>query len=153
MNNPTRTCMHEGIHYPGGPPDWQTHIFVTPTEMEPVLADVLESLERAGFNDREKFSVRLALEEAIMNAIRHGHRYDRTKYVCVRYRVTAECLLVEIEDQGQGFDPRTVPDPRAPENLEREGGRGLFLMYSYMTWVRYNERGTCVTMCKCRNAA
>jgi serine/threonine-protein kinase RsbW len=123
--------------------------------MEPVIGEIVGELEKAGFTDRERFAVRLALEEAITNAIRHGHRYDRNKSVRLRYHVTPECVLAEIEDEGPGFDPTAVPDPRAPENIECEGGRGLLLMRSYMTWVRYNERGTCVTMCKChgdRNA-
>ncbi len=97
--------------------------------------------------------MRLALEEAVMNAIRHGHHYDRSKHVHLRYHVTQECLLAEVEDEGPGFNPAAVPDPREPENLERESGRGLLLMRSYMTWVRYNERGTCVTLCKSHGAA
>ncbi len=129
---------------------WRCCSFVTPKEMDAVLADVLQSLEAAGFMDGDQFAVRLAMEEAIMNAIRHGHRYDRGKRVHVRYHVTPERLLAEVEDEGPGFDPCAVPDPRKPPYVEREGGRGLLLMRTFMTWVRYNERGTRVTMCKRR---
>lgn len=148
FTNPTTRCGQEATHHPCSAADWHNCSVVTPHEMETVLNEVVHSLQTAGFTDREMFAVRLALEEAIMNAIRHGHRFDRAKHVRIRFQVTPECLLAQIEDQGPGFDPNAVPDPRDPENLEREGGRGLLLMRSYMTWVRYNERGTCVTMCK-----
>jgi serine/threonine-protein kinase RsbW len=72
--------------------------------------------------------------------------------VRVRYQVNAEQFLVEIEDEGPGFDPEGVADPLAPENLERPGGRGVFLMRHYMTWVSFNERGNCVTMCRRRTS-
>jgi serine/threonine-protein kinase RsbW len=149
LTHSTEQPVREASHHHGCETAWRRNSFVTAREMESVIDEVLHSLETAGFSERERFCVRLALEEAIMNAIRHGHRYDHRKKVQVRYRVTPECLLAEIEDEGPGFNPCAVPDPREPAFLEREGGRGLLLMRSYMTWVRYNERGTCVTMCKC----
>jgi serine/threonine-protein kinase RsbW len=90
--------------------------------------------------------MRLALEEALVNAVKHGNKGDATKRVRVRYQVTAAGVLVEVEDDGTGFDPLKVPDPCAPENLERLSGRGLLLMRSYMTWVRFNPCGNCVTL-------
>ena len=98
----------------------------------------------------EIFAVCLALEEALVNAIKHGHRGEPDKRVLVKYRVGPEDVLLVVKDQGMGFDPGTVPDPRDPENLTRPTGRGLFLMHTYMTWVRHNARGNCVAMCKCR---
>ena len=56
------------------------------------------------------------------------------------------------EDEGPGFDPHQVPDPLAPENLEKSSGRGLLLMRTYMTWIRYNECGNQVTLCKQRSS-
>jgi serine/threonine-protein kinase RsbW len=106
----------------------------------------------AGYPDRDLFAVRLALAEAISNAIRHGHRGDRTRPVRVRHHVDARRVLVEVEDQGEGFDPGQVPDPRAPGCRERCGGRGLFLMRAYLDGVRYNRPGNCVTLCKYRSA-
>jgi serine/threonine-protein kinase RsbW len=153
FNHPSERCGREAAHHACGAAEWRSRTFVTPAEMEPAIEEIVAALEKAGFTDRERFAVRLALEEAIMNAIRHGHHYDRNKSVHLRYRVTPECVLAEIEDEGPGFDPGAVPDPRAPENIEREGGRGLLLMRSYMTWVRYNEQGTCVTMCKCHGGS
>ena len=118
-----------------------------------VLEAVAEKLRAVGYSRKEEFGVRLALEEAIVNALKHGHRGDPSKQVHVRYRVEADRVTVEVEDEGPGFRPEQVPDPLAPENRERDCGRGLLLMRSYMTSVRYNDRGTCVTLCKCRAGA
>ncbi len=57
-------------------------------------------------------------------------------------------MVVEIEDQGLGFDPGEVADPLAPENLERPSGRGLLLMRTYMSNVCHNEQGNCICLCK-----
>jgi serine/threonine-protein kinase RsbW len=92
--------------------------------------------------------VRLALEEAVVNGLRHGNGGDSSKRVRVRYRVDAETLLVEVKDEGAGFDADAVPDATLPENLDRPGGRGLLLMRHFMTWVRYHGCGNRVTLCK-----
>src|SRR5258708_1086040 len=90
---------------------------------------------------REVFAVRLALEEAIVNAIHHGNRDDPLRHVRVSYLVRADYILMEVEDQGEGFDPKTIPDPLDQANLERSSGRGLLLLRYYMTWVRFNDKG------------
>jgi serine/threonine-protein kinase RsbW len=105
------------------------------------------------YSEEEVFGVRLALEEALVNAVKHGNRNDPTKWVWASWHVGTHRVLVEIEDEGGGFDPRAVPDPCAPENLERSCGRGLLLMRTYMSWVRYNSRGNRVTMLKRRVSA
>jgi serine/threonine-protein kinase RsbW len=120
-------------------------------EIAPVLDGVLAAMEAAGYSEKDRFSVRLALDEALANGIKHGNQYDRSKWVWLRYRVTAKAVRAEVEDQGPGFDPGEVPDPLAPENLERFSGRGLFLMRAYMTSVRHNQRGNCIVMCKERS--
>jgi serine/threonine-protein kinase RsbW len=99
-------------------------------------------------SDQEIFSIRLALEEALVNAIKHGNQMDRSKMVQVSYRFGADRFEVFITDEGTGFDPNDVPDPTAVENLERPCGRGLMLMRHYMTEVAYNDRGNSVTMVK-----
>jgi serine/threonine-protein kinase RsbW len=98
--------------------------------------------------DRDVFSIKLALEEALVNAIKHGNQLDRSKHVRVTFAVHADCFEVTITDEGQGFDPSDVPDPTAAENLERPCGRGLMLMRHYMTAVAYNARGNSVSMSK-----
>jgi serine/threonine-protein kinase RsbW len=115
-----------------------------------VIEEIATALEAAGYSFKETFGVRLALEEALVNAIKHGHKGDPSKEAHLRFHLTRERLIAEIEDQGPGFDPHAVPDPLAPENLERPCGRGLVLMRHYMTWVRFNENGNRVTLCRLR---
>jgi serine/threonine-protein kinase RsbW len=98
--------------------------------------------------DQELFSIRLALEEALVNAIKHGNQMDRTRKVSISYRFLPDRFEIHIADEGAGFDPREVPDPTAVENLERPCGRGLMLMRHYMTVVEYNHRGNSVFMSK-----
>jgi len=105
-------------------------------------------LRQRAASDQEVFSVRLALEEALVNAIKHGNQMDRAKSVHVCYRLLPDRFEVHITDQGQGFDPNEVPDPTAVENLERPCGRGLMLMRHYMSEVQYNDRGNSVSMVK-----
>jgi serine/threonine-protein kinase RsbW len=102
------------------------------------------------FDAHEIFSIKLALEEALVNSIKHGNQMDRSKSVRIAYRVTSERFDVMISDQGIGFDPGDVPDPTAAENLERPCGRGLMLMRHYMTEVWYNQGGNAVYMNKVR---
>lgn len=98
--------------------------------------------------DRDIFCVKLALEEALVNAIKHGNGLDRAKKVHIRYRLAADRFEVSITDEGPGFDPDDVPDPTALENLERPCGRGLMLMRHYMNRVEYQGRGNTVSMSK-----
>jgi serine/threonine-protein kinase RsbW len=130
--------------------DWDQERRLASDKALAVLEPILTGMKRFGYCNRDRFGVQLALEEAIVNAHRHGNRGDPTKTLRVAYRLCDEELLVEIEDEGDGFDCESVPDPLAPENLERPCGRGLLLMRSYMSSVHYSGRGNCVTMCKRR---
>lgn len=111
---------------------------------------IISALERFEFPDRDVFGVRLALEEAIVNAIKHGNRMDPDKQVKVVCRVDRDSIFVEIEDEGPGFDPGDVPDPTAEENLERPCGRGIMLMRAFMNRVEYAGRGNRVILEKSR---
>ncbi len=133
--------------------DWQALCVHTMDDMLACITRLTAEMRDAGFAAQELFGGRMALEEALVNAIRHGHKGDTTKRVDIRFQINERQLLVEIQDEGRGFDPEGVPDPRAPENLERAGGRGVFLMRHYMSWVQFNEAGNCVTLCKLKSAA
>jgi serine/threonine-protein kinase RsbW len=115
-----------------------------------VEESVVGALETKGFSENDVFAVRLALDEALSNAIRHGNRYDATKQVSVRYRVDTSSVTIVVEDAGEGFDYEHLPDPTAPDRLELPYGRGLLLMRSYMDSVTFNEEGNEVTMVKRR---
>lgn len=118
-----------------------------------IVEVLLLELERHQWDEDERFSVHLAIEEALANAIKHGNQDDDSRFVDVDLRVSPVRVLIEIEDQGQGFDPRQVPDPTDDENLEVPSGRGLMLMRSYMSCVEYNERGNRVRMERIRNGS
>jgi serine/threonine-protein kinase RsbW len=126
-------------------------IFSTRSEVPRVIQAVVDSMADQAYAAKDVFAVRLALEEALVNALKHGNQEDPTRSVRVSYLAGPERVLVEVQDEGDGFDPSDVPDPLTPENLERSSGRGLHLMRTYMTWVRFSNRGNCVTMCKCRS--
>jgi serine/threonine-protein kinase RsbW len=103
------------------------------------------------FSEAEIFGIKLAVEEALVNAVKHGNQMDPGKSVRISYLVQPGRFEITIGDEGQGFDPADVPDPTAPENLERPCGRGLLLMRHYMNEVRYNAAGNEVHMSKLRN--
>ena len=146
-----QTGYRENIPAGSGQEGWMGHCLTAVEELREVVADLTGALHQARYSARDIFAIHLAVEEAVVNAVKHGHRDCPNQPVWVRYQVTPDQVLVEVEDQGPGFDPDQVPDPRTPGNLERCSGRGLFLMRHYSTWVHYNERGNRVTLCKRRS--
>jgi serine/threonine-protein kinase RsbW len=113
------------------------------------VQETIEQLLRAQqATDRDIFGVKLALEEALVNAIKHGNQMDRSRSVRITYRLQGDRLEVNITDQGPGFDPDDIPDPTDDENLERPCGRGLMLMRHYMNEVAYTPPGNTVFMLK-----
>ena len=101
---------------------------------------------------RDVAGIRLALEEAIVNGLRHGNKNDPSKRVYVSFLARPDDFVAEVKDEGTGFDLSQVPDPTLPENWTRPSGRGLLLMRHYMTAVHFSRRGSCVTMSKIRTA-
>ena len=133
------------------PGRWHRETLHTTAEISRVIGGVTGAMITADYPARDLFGMHLALEEALVNAVKHGNGGDPDKSVSVRYRVTDRQVLAEVEDEGPGFDQDEVPDPTAPQNLGRPEGRGLFLMRAYMTQIRYNERGNRVALCKERS--
>jgi len=119
-----------------------------PAEAQRVQDEIEQLLIENQYGERDIFCIKLALEEALVNAIKHGNQMDRTKKVHVAYRVSPQRFDILITDEGTGFDPSDVPDPTAFENLERPCGRGLMLMRHYMTEVSFTGRGNTVQMAK-----
>ena len=119
-----------------------------PGEARRVQDQIEQLLQSSPCQDHELFSIKLALEEALVNAIKHGNQHDRNKKVDISYQVLADRFVINITDEGEGFDLADVPDPTAVENLERPCGRGLMLIKHYMTEVEYNKRGNSVTLLK-----
>ena len=107
---------------------------------------VAQRLQSCHFEEREIFGIRLALEEALVNAIKHGNREDRGKKVRIELFVRHDRIDIGVADEGPGFIPENVADPLAAENLERPSGRGLLLMRHYMSEVTYHPPGNRLTM-------
>jgi serine/threonine-protein kinase RsbW len=113
---------------------------------------VLGALDRLAFPPRDVFGIRLALEEALVNAIKHGNRLDPNKHVRISCWIDRDRVEIRIEDEGRGFQPEDIPDPTAEENLEKPSGRGIMLMRAFMDSIEYNDRGNCVTLKKLRGS-
>lgn len=111
--------------------------FQSTFEMLEVVAAVGEQIGRsAGLGDEALHCICVAVRESVINAIRHGNANDERKRVHVEFTPLDEggCsgLCISVRDEGNGFDPATVPDCRAPENLLKRTGRGIFLIRSFM---------------------
>ena len=117
---------------------------------EQIIDALLSQLEAEQWKSQEVFGVHLAMEEALVNAIKHGNKEDPSKSVRVLVQTSPDQLRVEIVDEGAGFDPRQVPDPTSPDLLNKPHGRGLMLMHSFMTHVEYKGRGNELVMEKVR---
>ena len=86
------------------------------------------------------------------NAFRHGNKGDSSKQVQVRYLVTTAEVLLEVDDEGGGFDPSQVPHPLVEGSVSRCPMRGLFMARAYASWMSFNPSGNRVTVCRRRSA-
>jgi serine/threonine-protein kinase RsbW len=117
--------------------------------ISPLVERLMRLIEGSHCVAGEEPAVELALREALSNAVVHGNRMDARKLVHVRCRCkVGEGISLVVSDQGQGFDPRTIPDPLTVENLEADHGRGIHIMKLVMDEVSFEQRGTEVHMCK-----
>ena len=128
------------------PISWSMIVESKPSAVAGLCEPILCKLEGNGFSKEDVFAVHLALEEAFINAVKHGNKMDPSKKVTIDYSVDLDKVEISMTDQGDGFDPDAVPDPRVGENLYRPDGRGLLLIDSYMDVVEFNERGNRVYM-------
>ena len=95
---------------------------------------------------RLQFNLRIALAETLANAIAYGNRGDRSKPVDVCVTIAPDGLTIVVTDAGEGFDPAAVPDPTTPENLERDEGRGLFVLRHLVDQIEFNDKGNRVCL-------
>jgi serine/threonine-protein kinase RsbW len=117
--------------------------------ISPLVERLMRLIEGSHCITGEESAVELALREALNNAVVHGNRLDAHKLVHVRCRCkVGEGISLIVSDQGQGFDPRTIPDPLTVENLEADHGRGIHIMKLAMDEVSFEQRGTEVHMRK-----
>ncbi|MDD5136257.1 MAG: ATP-binding protein [Candidatus Omnitrophica bacterium] len=111
-----------------------------------VSSDILSSLSSRGVAEDKLFDIRLCAEEAVRNAIVHGNQGNKRLRVKVACWVDGDKVFIEIEDEGEGYDPKSVPDPRGDNGIMKESGRGMFLIRKLMDKVDFNEKGNKIRM-------
>ncbi len=117
-----------------------------------IMDELLDKLGEHGWASADIFSIHLAAEEAIVNAIVHGNKLSADKKVHVECFVSPTVARIEITDEGDGFKPNEVPDCTQDDRLEVPNGRGVMLIHNFMTRVEYNEKGNHVLMEKVQDA-
>jgi len=111
------------------------------------LTNLLDNLlESAHVSSDMYANVVVALIEAVKNAIVHGNKSNENGSIIIDYTVTPTYLEFQVSDGGEGFKQEKVPDPTAPENIEKEGGRGVYLMKKLASQCEYNEKGNAVRL-------
>jgi serine/threonine-protein kinase RsbW len=111
-----------------------------------ILDDILCRLEGLHWGENDIFSVRLAVHEALENAVSHGNAMDAAKKVRFACRLSPTKIRVEITDEGPGFDAEALPDPTSPPRLSCPGGRGVLLMRAFMSRVEFQCGGNRVVL-------
>jgi len=116
--------------------------------MHIVLEYLLKRVEKLGVVTSAQSNLFVALDEAFVNAVKHGNKFDASKLVQIGAEISRMEARFTIEDEGDGFDVNEIPDPLDPENLFKTSGRGVLFIYNIMDEVQYNERGNRLTMVK-----
>jgi len=119
--------------------------------MHNILDYLMKRVEKVGVVNPETSNLFVALDEAFVNAVKHGNKFDAKKLVRITADVSPEEARFTIEDEGDGFNVAEIPDPLDPQNLFKTSGRGVLFIYNIMDEVRYNERGNRLTMVKRKN--
>jgi serine/threonine-protein kinase RsbW len=116
--------------------------------MNGVLLYLLERVSRLGLIKPERSNLFIALDEAFVNAVKHGNKNDPTKLVRITAELSSKEACFTVEDEGEGFKVQDIPDPCDPANLFKTSGRGVLLIYNIMDEVEYNAQGNRVKMVK-----
>lgn len=125
--------------------------FVIPSDLSrsrEVQTRILDEVMKYKYNSDSLFAIKLSLEEAMVNAVKHGNKFDERKHVYIEALVGPSQTEVIVEDEGPGFDRGIVPDPTAPENLEKCSGRGILLIEAYMSSAAWSNNGRRLHMVK-----
>ncbi|MCL2742537.1 MAG: ATP-binding protein [Planctomycetaceae bacterium] len=105
------------------------------------IDEIMAQLESAGWGMKEAFAANMTFEEALINAVQHGNHSDLEKQVHVICRLNGKLVYARIEDEGNGFDPDSVPDPTKEDNLLMASGRGVLLIRQFTSWSKWNDVG------------
>ena len=112
------------------------------------VSELLVRMFKSNVDKNSLFNIKLALHEAIINAVKHGNKLNENLRVQVEIKKEENQLIIRVKDQGDGFDYKNIPDPITPENLEKLNGRGLFLIQNAMDRVEYGDSGRVIKMMK-----
>jgi len=112
---------------------------------------IMRQIEAMGYSPRCVFGIRLALEEALVNAFKHGNQGDESKRIFVSYAINPQRVVVRVRDEGPGFNPDRVPDPTSPDRICLPCGRGIMLMKAYLDEVTFSVPGNEVQLIKERS--
>ena len=97
--------------------------------------------EKYSLNDDIYGNIMIAVTESVNNAIVHGNKQDNKKNVSLKLALEATIIKFTIQDEGSGFDYQNLADPTLPENLDKPGGRGIFLMKNLSDEVTFRDEG------------
>lgn len=101
---------------------------------------VMDAARELGFREDEQYRIGMAVRESVVNAVVHGNCYSRYKKVQLTVSKYPDRLLVVVADEGKGFDPKSLPDPLAQENLLNQSGRGIFLIRAFVDELEIRRR-------------
>ena len=113
-----------------------------------VISKVIDSVKDRNLDSGAMFDIRLSAEEAIRNAIQHGNKNKKELPVNIKFNVDEKSLELIIEDKGEGYDYRHIPDPTTDKNILKTCGRGVYLIHKLMDEVHYNDKGNTIRMIK-----
>ena len=125
--------------------------FELPSSISPmhsILDYLTKRVEKLGVVNPDQSNLFVALDEAFVNAVKHGNKFNTQKLVRITAEISSNEASFTVEDEGEGFDVNAIPDPLDPENLFKTSGRGVLFIYNIMDEVKYNERGNRLTMVK-----
>lgn len=141
---------------PPGDPAAAEFVLDLPSDLQVIEGTVAYLVRRceafAYGGSRLNLNFRVGVAEALANAMLYGNRRHPEKRVRVEVSLDATRVALRVVDEGHGFDPEHVPDPTLPANLQRPGGRGIFLLRRLMDEVEYNARGNAVRLVLHRDA-
>jgi len=109
-----------------------------------LIEEVIDVVRTHQWSEKGLFALELVLEETLTNAVKHGNNSDPSKNVRFDCKLSRDKIYVRIEDEGTGFDPNAVADPREPENQQSPSGRGVLLIKHFATNVKWNEHGNVI---------
>jgi serine/threonine-protein kinase RsbW len=122
----------------------------TPSAVVDVFNQIQPGLKANNFSEEDIFAIHLSLEEAFINAVKHGNKMEPSKAIKVDYSIEPDKIEICMTDEGEGFDPEVIPDPRYGDNLYKPAGRGMLLMRSFMDVLEYSKKGNSLRMIRYR---